>query len=80
LLVQKNNSVLERSFIAYRLHPYHKKLSLRRLRENRSDEKPLAIVEARRTSRDPLVGERQATDYVDLIQASYGFGPIQIRW
>ncbi|RMH44194.1 MAG: DEAD/DEAH box helicase [Gammaproteobacteria bacterium] len=39
------------------------------------DEKPLAIVEAKRTSRDPLVGERQATDYADLIQASYGVEP-----
>lgn len=39
------------------------------------DGKPIAIVEAKRSSRDPLVGERQATDYADLIHQEYGVKP-----
>jgi len=30
-----------------------------------TDGKPLAIVEAKRTSRDALTGQRQASDYAD---------------
>lgn len=37
--------------------------------------RPLAIVEAKRTSRDPLVGERQATDYADAIREKHGTDP-----
>ncbi len=39
------------------------------------DDRPIAIVEAKKTSRDPLVGERQAADYADRIKASYGIDP-----
>ncbi|MBI5031754.1 MAG: DEAD/DEAH box helicase family protein [Chloroflexi bacterium] len=38
--------------------------------------KPIAIVEAKRTSRDPLTGERQAEEYADRIQTQYGVSPI----
>jgi type I restriction enzyme, R subunit len=34
------------------------------------DGRPIAIVEAKKSSRDPLVGERQAADYADRIKAS----------
>jgi len=37
--------------------------------------KPLAVVEARCTSRDPLVGKRQASDYADQILAKFGIAP-----
>lgn len=37
--------------------------------------RPLAIVEAKRTSRDPLEGERQAGDYADAIRAKHGAEP-----
>lgn len=37
--------------------------------------RPLAIVEAKRSSRDPLVGERQAADYADAIRARHGIDP-----
>jgi len=37
--------------------------------------RPLAIVEAKKSSRDPLVGERQAADYADRIKASHGIDP-----
>jgi type I restriction enzyme R subunit len=37
--------------------------------------RPLAIIEAKRTSRDPLVGERQASDYADSIRAKHGVDP-----
>lgn len=36
---------------------------------------PLAIVEAKKTSRDPLVGERQAADYADRIKKIHGVDP-----
>lgn len=37
--------------------------------------RPLAIVEAKRTSRDALAGKRQAADYADQIQATYHIEP-----
>jgi type I restriction enzyme, R subunit len=38
-------------------------------------ERPLAIVEAKRSSRDPLEGERQAADYADALRAKHGAEP-----
>jgi type I restriction enzyme R subunit len=35
----------------------------------------LAIVEAKRSSRDPLEGERQAADYADALRAKHGTDP-----
>jgi type I restriction enzyme, R subunit len=40
-----------------------------------SDGKPLAVVEAKRTSRDELAGKRQAADYADLIKEKFGQDP-----
>lgn len=40
-----------------------------------SDGKPIAIVEAKRSSRDELAGKRQASDYADRIKARFGFDP-----
>ena len=40
-----------------------------------SDGKPLAVVEAKRTSRDELAGKRQASDYADAIKAKFGQDP-----
>ena len=40
-----------------------------------SDGKPLAVVEAKRTSRDELAGKRQAADYADIIKAKFGQDP-----
>ena len=37
--------------------------------------RPLAIVEAKRASRDPLEGERQAGDYADAIREQYAVDP-----
>lgn len=37
--------------------------------------RPLAIVEAKRSSRNPLEGERQAADYADAIRAKHGNDP-----
>ena len=37
--------------------------------------RPIAIIEAKRSSRDPLEGERQAADYADRILAEYGIEP-----
>jgi len=37
--------------------------------------RPLAIVEAKRSSRDPLEGERQAADYADALRAKHGVDP-----
>lgn len=39
------------------------------------DRKPLAILEAKRTSRDPLAGKRQAADYADQIRRKFGINP-----
>lgn len=39
------------------------------------DNKPLAIVEAKRSSRDALAGKRQAADYADRVLAQYNFDP-----
>ncbi|KLU05879.1 Type I restriction-modification system, restriction subunit R [Rhodopirellula islandica] len=40
------------------------------------DGKPLAVVEAKRTRRDPRVGEQQAKLYADCLEAIYGQRPI----
>src|SRR5258707_649786 len=37
--------------------------------------KPIAIVEAKRTSRDAIAGKRQAADYADQISQQYGIDP-----
>ena len=37
--------------------------------------RPLAIVEAKHSSRDALAGERQAADYADAIRARHGTDP-----
>jgi type I restriction enzyme, R subunit len=37
--------------------------------------RPLAIVEAKRSSRDALEGERQAADYADALRAKHGTDP-----
>lgn len=37
--------------------------------------RPLAIVEAKRSSRNPLEGERQAAEYADAIRARFGIDP-----
>src|SRR4051812_45401407 len=36
---------------------------------------PIAIVEAKRSSRDSLAGKRQAADYADHLRAQYGIEP-----
>ena len=40
-----------------------------------SDGKPIAVVEAKRSSRDELAGKRQAADYADAINAKFGSDP-----
>lgn len=40
-----------------------------------SDGKPIAVVEAKRTSRDALAGKRQAEDYAEAIKAKFGHDP-----
>lgn len=40
-----------------------------------SDGKPIAVVEAKRSSRDELAGKRQAADYADAIEARFGNDP-----
>ncbi|MFY7907486.1 MAG: DEAD/DEAH box helicase family protein [Burkholderiaceae bacterium] len=40
-----------------------------------SDGKPLAVVEAKRTSKDEIVGKRQAAEYADAIQTKFGIDP-----
>jgi type I restriction enzyme R subunit len=40
-----------------------------------ADGKPLAVVEAKRSSRDALAGQRQVADYADRIRDSSGFDP-----
>ena len=39
------------------------------------DGKPIAVVEAKRTSRDAVAGLRQAEDYATTIEAQFGFKP-----
>ncbi len=39
------------------------------------DRKPIAVLEAKRTSRDQLAGQRQASEYADRIRAKYGVEP-----
>ena len=38
--------------------------------------RPLAVVEAKRTSKDPLVGQQQAKLYADCLQQKYGQRPV----
>ncbi|MBJ8497006.1 type I restriction endonuclease subunit R [Acinetobacter oleivorans] len=40
-----------------------------------SDSHPIAIVEAKRSSRDELAGKRQAADYANVIKAKFGNDP-----
>lgn len=40
-----------------------------------SDGKPIAVVEAKRSSRDEIVGKRQASDYADIIRDKFGVDP-----
>ncbi len=40
-----------------------------------SDGNPIAVVEAKRSSRDELAGKRQAADYADSINAKFGHDP-----
>ncbi|NOT19573.1 MAG: DEAD/DEAH box helicase family protein [Sideroxydans sp.] len=40
-----------------------------------SDGKPIAVVEAKRSSRDEISGKRQAGDYADAIKAKFGDDP-----
>ena len=40
------------------------------------DGKPLAVIEAKRTHRDPLVGQQQAVLYADCLERRYGQRPI----
>ncbi len=39
------------------------------------DGKPLAVVEAKKTSVDPKIGQVQAKAYADCLEKEYGFGP-----
>jgi type I restriction enzyme R subunit len=41
-----------------------------------NDGKPLAVVEAKRTSKDPRVGKQQAKLYADCLEKEHGFRPI----
>lgn len=36
---------------------------------------PLAVVEAKKTTRDAIAGKRQAADYADLIKRDFGYDP-----
>lgn len=40
-----------------------------------ADSKPIAVVEAKRSSRDELAGKRQAADYADEIKTQFGSDP-----
>ena len=40
------------------------------------DGKPLAVVEAKKTSRDPMVGKQQAVYYADALERMYGRRPM----
>ena len=39
------------------------------------DGRPLAVIEAKRTSRDAIAGKRQASDYADRIRNHFGVDP-----
>ena len=39
------------------------------------DGRPLAVIEAKRTSRDAIDGKRQASDYADRICSQFGVDP-----
>ena len=41
------------------------------------DAKPLAVVEVKRTSKDPEVGRKQVIEYADCLEAQYGIRPVQ---
>ena len=40
------------------------------------DGKPLALVEAKKTSKDPIIGQQQAKLYADCLEAQFGQRPI----
>ena len=40
------------------------------------DGRPLALVEAKRTKRDPRVGQRQAELYADCLEKQFGQRPV----
>ncbi len=40
------------------------------------DARPLAVIEAKRTSKDPEVGRHQAELYADALEAEYGGRPV----
>jgi len=40
-----------------------------------SDNKPIAVIEAKRSSRDELAGKRQAADYADILKKKFGQDP-----
>lgn len=44
------------------------------------DKKPFAVVEAKRTSRDPLVGERQALDVTVTLTVEEGQKVVYFQW
>jgi type I restriction enzyme R subunit len=39
------------------------------------DDTPIALVEAKHSSRDALAGKRQSSDYADLVRTKWGFDP-----
>ncbi|MEO3742547.1 DEAD/DEAH box helicase family protein [Plantactinospora sp. B5E13] len=41
-----------------------------------NDDKPLAVIEAKRTRRDPISGQQQARLYADALEAAYGQRPV----
>ncbi|MDD1415497.1 DEAD/DEAH box helicase family protein, partial [Dolichospermum sp. ST_con] len=69
LLVNLPNTVRERQGVYHANREYVDYVLSSR------DSKPLAIVEAKRTSRDPLTGKQQAADYADRIRATHNFDP-----
>lgn len=41
-----------------------------------SDGKPLAVIEAKNTSKDPIIGKHQAELYADCLERQYGIRPV----
>ena len=41
-----------------------------------SDGKPLAVIEAKNTSKDPIIGKHQAEIYADCLERQYGIRPV----